>query len=169
MKMNMNKMIEACKTVQRAQLHYEWYRDRRRSTEDEITEAAQELEAAKESFEKTAEQLTAEIKKAEGRATARTITAENLVETLIEIENRLGITKKSMEGIRVVVDYNAQTFPSAYKYRPESTFFVAVYNKGWKLTDIRRDWTRSPKQAVQIEHTEDSKKAIIDRMTHFEI
>lgn len=85
--------------------------------------------------------LEALIKEAEGRATARTITVDDIVDALAEAEEYLAhlATKKDMVGSRVHVDVNAQHFPRAYKYIPESTHFVAEVTKsGWKVLSVNR-------------------------------
>lgn len=111
--------------------------------------------------------LTLAIKEAEGRASARTITAEEILSTLIRIEDDLHISKKAMNGINVTVDINSQSFPKAYKYTPESTHFSAEYKNGsWRLTDIYRAECKSSFH-IHIEHTEESKKAIIERLSNF--
>ena len=118
------------------------------------------------SIESVAESLTAAIKDAEGRATARTITASDIADVLLEVEKTLGISKKALEGVRVDIDLNAQTFPNSYKYIPESTQFTAVYKSGsWRVTDIRRDRCRGVKSRIRVTHTEESKAALIDRFT----
>lgn len=108
------------------------------------------------------------ISKAEGRATARTITVKDMLDALECVEKTLGIHKKDMIGITVDIDVNAQDFPNAYKYTPESTQFRAIYKKsGWDLIAVSRERTRSARRTYIIEHTAESKKAIIDRMSIF--
>lgn len=112
------------------------------------------------------EMLTKAIKEEEGRATARTITAEEVVDELERIETRLGIAKKALNGVRVLVDMNAQSFPNAYKYTPESTHFEATFKNGsWRVTNIYRLRCCSPNKRVEVAHTEESRKAVIERMT----
>lgn len=75
------------------------------------------------------------IKKAEGRATARTITVNDIVCQL----NKIRVPKSKLNG--TVVHYNgAEHFPNAYKYRPECTHWIAENRNGrWYLTHIYRD------------------------------
>lgn len=85
--------------------------------------------------------LEALIKEAEGRATARTITVDDVVDALAEAEEHLDrlSTKKDMIGTTVRVDVNAQRFPRAYNYTPESTHFEAEVTKsGWRVTKVYR-------------------------------
>ena len=60
------------------------------------------------------------------------------------IEYRLGISKKSMEGIEAVVDIHAQDFPHAYKYTPDSTWIKVGYSAGcWQFLGAARIRTAS--------------------------
>ena len=103
------------------------------------------------------------------RARARLISAEEIPMALLGLERTLGITKKALHGVSVTMDLNAQQFPGAYKGIPESTIVSAVYKSGsWRITDIRRDRTRAPSNAVTVEHTEESRKALLYRFTYME-
>ena len=109
------------------------------------------------------EKIAAWIDHAEGRATARTITYDTIIHAVEKIENDLGIPKAHMIGIKANCDMNAQSFPSAYKYTPESTQFGLEYtSSGWKVTWIRRDvcWNVSSKH-IKLSLTDDAKAALI--------
>lgn len=115
------------------------------------------------------EKMNKAIADAEGRATARTISADDIMDALDAIEKRLGIPKAHMVGIRAEVDVNAQTFPNAYKYRPESTQFTAVRTaSGWKVTDIYRGTTRGPSTRYVLALTDKARESIIKSMEHFD-
>ena len=102
------------------------------------------------------------IKAAEGRATARTINAGWIMNSVERVEDALNIPKTHMKGIRVDVDPHAQSFPRAYKYTPESTQFTAIHNgKEWELTDISRRPCRGCTQEFSITLTDEAKEAII--------
>lgn len=111
------------------------------------------------------EKLTAAIKEAEGRATVRTITAKDIQYVLHEIED--GIAKKKMSGTKVHYT-GAQHFPNAYKYRPESTHWVAENVNGkWYVTDIYRD--TCPNRSswnTEIEYSDTAKQAILENATY---
>ena len=108
------------------------------------------------------------IQSAEGRASARTILPWDIARKLNEIEDKLGIAKKALEGVSVDVDIHAQDFPKAYKYTPESTQFSAVFRGGsWRITNIERNSTRRYGREVVVTHTDESRKAILDRFTTF--
>ena len=88
-----------------------------------------------------AAQLAGMIEAAEGRATARTITPEDIAEALEQITKRVLLlsTRKDATGTTIEADPNAQQFPNAYKYTPQSTHFTAELKAaGWKITGIFR-------------------------------
>jgi ribosomal protein S12 methylthiotransferase accessory factor YcaO len=88
-----------------------------------------------------AAQLASMIEAAEGRATARTITPEDITEALEQINERILLlsTRKDATGTTIEADPNAQQFPNAYKYTPESTHFTAELKAaGWKVTRVYR-------------------------------
>jgi hypothetical protein len=90
---------------------------------------------------KNIEKVNSEIAAAEGRATARTVCADD-VETAIEkIEKRLCLLllKKDWKGLKFAVDSNAQNFASSYKYKAYSTQVVLERGAtGWFITKIDR-------------------------------
>lgn len=119
--------------------------------------------------ESNREKIEEMIKKAEGRARARTINYNDMTTALKKIEDRLRIKKKDMIGIRARVDIHAQNFPQAYRYyRPESThFFVTKKSSGWDLTDVDRDWTRREGHGVVLYLPDETCKAIIQSNSEF--
>ncbi len=118
--------------------------------------------------EKNRERVENLIREAEGRATTRTISFEDILNDIKVIERTLGITKKRMTGIRVEVDHHAQNFPRAYKYRAESTQYVICRKaNGWDLVSAERLYTHREGHAYKVELTDDAKQAIIERMSDF--
>lgn len=102
----------------------------------EIKETIKLIESGKSAI---CEKIDDVIKEIEGKATARTITAADIIEELYTYENTLGIPKKYMEGIKVTINPHAQQFPGAYKYTPMSTKAQAVYKNGsWRIFDVYR-------------------------------
>lgn len=155
-----NKMIDSNKHASNMK---EWYGEDNKRT----VCAFEEKNIAINEYNTVVESLKNAIKEAEGRASARTITAEEILSTLIRIEDDLHISKKAMDGIRMIADINSQSFPRAYKYTPESTHFSAEYKNGsWRLTDIYRAECKNSFH-IHIDHTEESKKAIIERLSNF--
>ena len=116
-------------------------------------------------FNSACEKLEKAIKEAEGRATARTLTAEQVCERLYQIDLQFGITKKALEGTEITVNAHAQDFPRAYRYTPESTFFRAVFKRGqWEIYDIYRDTCRNQKVYAKLPDT--AKAEIIAKYAH---
>ena len=98
-----------------------------------------------------ADKLAGMIEAAEGRATARTITPEDIAEALEQITERILLlsTRKDATGTTVEADPNAQQFPNAYRYIPESTHFTAELKAaGWKVTKVFRSRCWSTTAAV---------------------
>lgn len=103
-------------------------------------------EALAKEKHKVYDKLEAIIAKAEGKARERTLTVDELFKALDEIDSycaQLG-TVKDLIGTKVEVNINAQTFPSAYKYTPMSTWFtVERKSSGWDLISVTRDICRA--------------------------
>lgn len=128
-----------------------------------------DVEKAAETVEKVNARAAAMLAAVQSRATARTITPAGMVNALAAVEKRLGISKKALEGCRVDVDINAQTFPRAYKYTAESTHFSAVYMRGgWRVTYVGRNKCKGPSRRYVVDLTDAAKAAIIDRCIAFE-
>lgn len=111
------------------------------------------------------EKLTVAIKEAEGRATARTVTVDRIKRVLDEVG--AGIAKAKLNGTKVT--YNgAEHFPSAYKYRPESTHWTAENVRGkWYVTYIWRD--TCPNRSTwntEIIYSKEAKEAIIGKRSY---
>lgn len=109
------------------------------------------------------------IAEAEGKATCRTISFDTIVCATKVIEKRLGVPKKYLEGVRYDVDWHAQTFPKAYKYRAESTQFIVEFSKGkWRVCNIERYYTRTNGHDYKcLEMPEETKKAVIENLMDF--
>lgn len=111
------------------------------------------------------EKLATAIKEAEGKATARTVTVDDIRRTLAKIGN--GIAKAKLHG--TTVHYTgAEHFPNAYRFRPESTHWVAKNIKGkWYVVKIFRD--TCPNRTTwntEVDFSDEAKKAIIDKMSY---
>ncbi len=112
--------------------------------------------------------LASKLAEVQERAKARLISADRILLTLTDVEETLDIPKKDMNGITVTIDDNAQSFPNAYKGIPESTRFTATYKNGWRVTEICRAPTCSRSRRVVVEHTDESRAALINRFTAWE-
>lgn len=108
--------------------------------------------------------LSEAIDDAQKRCTSRKLDAQRLCRALREAEKKLDLPKRLLEGVTVEIDVNAQDFPKAYKYTPESTIFQATFKSGsWKVTDIFRGKTKELYKGTHVELTDDAKAAIIER------
>ena len=100
---------------------------------------------------------------AQGKATARTIG----VADVRRIINRINVPKNKLDGTTLHYD-GAEHFPNAYKYRPESTHFVATNIKGkWYITDIYR--ATCPNRIgwnTNIQYSDEAKQWLIDNASH---
>ena len=113
--------------------------------------------------EKNIQKIAEAIKTAEGRATVRTIDAADVLRCAEKFQKSLDkmITKKASVGIVCQIDNNAQSFPNAYKYVPESTIFILeVFPSGIFIVGIKRDICKTVVARLRLkpEHT----KAIVD-------
>ena len=90
------------------------------------------------------DKINAAIKAAEGRATARTITANDIGAEIIRLNRWLdanSVPLKVRAGLTFCVDPNAQSFPSSYQYTPESTqirLTIGADGKTYFLTRVGR-------------------------------
>ena len=90
------------------------------------------------------DKVNAAIKAAEGRATARTITATDIGAEIIRLNRWLdnnSVPMKVRAGLTFCVDPNAQSFPSSYRYTPESTqirLTIGADGKTYFLTRVGR-------------------------------
>ena len=83
------------------------------------------------------------IKAVEGRSSARTVTAEKILEEVIRVEKEIHVPKKALVGLEIILDLNAQDFPRAYKYVPMSTQVRLIRTaSSWTITSIWRDRTQ---------------------------
>lgn len=115
--------------------------------------------------------ITAALEAVQGKCKVRTIDADGIKTAIAQMEKFFGIPKCKLDGLRVVCDINAQNFPNAYRFVPESTIFSAENRKGkWYIVSIRRAPTYAPARAVQVCHMPEAMaEAIIARHTEFGI
>lgn len=110
------------------------------------------------------EKLSEAIKVAEGRATARTVKAEDIQYILHEIGE--GIPKAKLNGTKVYYD-GARQFPSAYRYMPESTHWSAENVKGrWYITEIKRSYCPNRINNTHIAYSEEAKQRILENASN---
>jgi len=112
------------------------------------------------------EKLEKIINGVQGKATARTISAKLVAQYAEKLEtklNKMGLTKKLMKGMLVIVDPNAQDFPKAYKYEPISTtFYLERGSSDWFISSIDRTRCGNVEFLMVSKITPEQEKAIID-------
>lgn len=117
--------------------------------------------------QENAEKIQQAIDKAEGKARERKITAAELIKAAEKLNKKLGIAPAHMRGVRAKLDINAQDFPNAYKYIPESTIaFLEHTGRAWALVDVRRDSAEIANRAARIELTDEAREWILKRFEY---
>lgn len=105
------------------------------------------------------ERLQAALSAAEGRATARLISAEDLIRLTAELEEQLirYSTKKARNGLIAKIAPHVERFPNAYKWRPEGTACRVEYSSGtWKLINSSREYCDDLSNGTSILHMPDA-------------
>lgn len=113
--------------------------------------------------------LQAALSAAEGRSSARLISAEYLIRLTAELDKQLRrySTLKAMQGIVVKLAPHAERFPNAYKWRPEGTACRIKYSSGnWKLINCCREYCDNPANGSCILHMPDAMHAEMVQRAH---
>jgi hypothetical protein len=115
------------------------------------------------------EKIQTMLDEVQKRSKVRTITAADVTEAVERVERQmLHIAKKNMDGVEFTADMNAQSFPGAYKGRPESTLIHVVNKRGvWYLSSAYRDDTKGPTVAYEVKLTDTAKAAILAKVECF--
>lgn len=109
------------------------------------------------------EKINKAIEQAEGKAVARTINYETVVDIVNRLERRLErIQKTHLQG--VTAHYSgAEHFPNAYKYVPYSTHVDLVYKYGsWRLASVYRDICPNRSSDLTVKLTSQAINNLID-------
>lgn len=115
---------------------------------------------------KNEEKLAAAIVEAEGRSTARTVTVHDIKNVLEKVGEDIGLPKSVLHGTKVHYD-GGEHFPSAYKYRPESTHWTAENVRGnWYITSIYRSTCPNRRRNTVIEYSDAAKEKIIENLSN---
>lgn len=163
---NISKAMKLRQAVRNAEQELSYYR---RVESEKEQEALVELKNAKEALsDELSKKLIPALDKVQRLSRERTISPDDIFSSLERLCNELNISKKAMENLSVWVDCNAQDFPKAYKYTPMSTQFFARFKSGsWRVTCIKRCACERAGHKYTVDHTEESKQAILDRFTSF--
>lgn len=93
----------------------------------------------------------AALAEANGRATARTLSAAECAEYLAKFEGQAGISKKAMAGTIVTVHGSMEQLPRAYKYRADSTKASFQYDgKTWRFLSAERSILRQHSSWIHV-------------------
>lgn len=86
--------------------------------------------------------ITELLDSVQSQSRVRTISAGDIISECDAQTIRLfglGASLKALAGTEIHIDVNAQSFPHAYKYDPDSTHFIANFDgKKWTLTNVYR-------------------------------
>ena len=115
---------------------------------------------------KHTEKLTEALEAVQARCTARTLTCSDVERILDEVTERLHVSKANLKGTRI--DYTgAEKFPGAYKFRPESTHFIAEHNgRHWVILDIGRYTCPNRRENVNITMSLLTRAAVLDSLEY---
>ena len=73
------------------------------------------------------------------RTKVRKATVYDVYDFTVKLFDTVKVPKRLLDGVSVLCDTNAQDFPRAYKYTPESTIFkISVKNGKPYLADVSR-------------------------------
>ena len=89
--------------------------------------------------------LSTEIYAAEGRSTARTVSAREVIRAASAAESwldQLGVPNRSRVGFELEITGSTK-LPASYGAGAQATFVrLKRIGAGWRLVDVRRDWNR---------------------------
>ena len=118
---------------------------------------------------KNEKQITEELNKV--NAKVRNASYQSVVAIVFQIEKKLeekGLPKKYWTGLKFWGDINAQKFPNAYKWCPESTqFMVERFASGWFITRVSRMRCSEKKATLESALTDEQKQAIVENFKKF--
>jgi hypothetical protein len=104
-------------------------------------------------------------------AKVRNADAQSVKAIVFQIEKKLeekGLPKKLWEGLSFWGDINAQVFPNAYKWSPDSTQFrINRFSSGWFVTDIQRMYCSEKIVIFAGILTDEQKEAIVQNFKNF--
>ena len=156
------KQVEICESALRSAKTFQdrWPQD--------VLKAEEKLAHAREEYAMAILPVISALDDVQKRAKTRTIDDWSICQAIKEIEERLDIISSKTDAIGTIaeVDYNAQHFPNAYKFTPESTQITLVKkSSGWTLTSIQRNKCKSPANKIILTLTEATKEHMADHVS----
>jgi hypothetical protein len=104
-------------------------------------------------------------------AKVRNANHQSVVAIVWQIEKKLaekGLPKKLWEGLSFIGDINAQSFPNAYKWTPESTQFkLQRFASGWFMVDAQRMCCKERMVTMACALNDEQKQAVISNFYKF--
>ncbi len=153
MKINLTESIKIKKEIKRIEERYGIL----------PSQTMEELKNAREELKKAGAKVQKIIDEVQGRAKERTIAVNDIAGAVINAEQKIGLTKKALNGCSIWFDLNGQDFPSAYKWTPMSTqFTVEMINGKWYLTDVQRE--KCTKATADVRLTEQAKELLMAKI-----
>lgn len=168
---NLKNIIRAAQDLTNEENNVEYYQRVSERFPKLLETAKINLQRAEEAFSDAAAPVTSALDAVQARCTARTITAQDIVRVIEEIEERLNLISTKTDSIGTVaeVDVNAQDFPNAYKYTPESTLITLERkSSGWVLKYIERNRCKSRANHIILTLTEATKAHMAERVSRIE-
>ena len=165
---NLKNLIRAAQDLTNEENNVEYYQRVSERFPMMLESAKINLQKAEEAFSDAAAPVKSALDAAQARCTARTITAMDIVRAIEEIEGRLNLISTKTDAIGTIadVDINAQDFPNAYKYTPESTqITLERKSSGWVLKYIERNSCKSPANRIVLTLTEATKAHMAERVS----
>lgn len=104
-------------------------------------------------------------------AKVRNANHQSVVAIVWQIEKKLaekGLPKKLWEGLSFFGDINAQKFPNAYKWTPESTQFkLQRFASGWFMVDAQRMCCKERMVTMACALNDEQKQAVVSNFYKF--
>lgn len=115
------------------------------------------------------EKLEAALEAEQHRCTARTLSVQDVERILDDITARTGISRAAMKGTKLHYT-GGEKFPSAYKYRPDSTHFEAEHNgRYWCITFVHRTTCPNSHNNAELILSDSARAAILAGFDTFTI
>ena len=118
---------------------------------------------------KNEKQITEALDKV--NAKVRNASYQSVVAIVFQIEKKLeekGLPKNLWSGLAFLCDFNAQKFPNAYKWSPDSTQFILTrFPSGWFVPRVTRTYCGTKKIALVTPLTDKQKEAIVNNFYSF--
>lgn len=115
------------------------------------------------------EKIEAALNEVQSRAKARTISYEDILETIEHIEEKLNISKKAMVGVIARVSLYCEHFAGSYKGVPMGTeFTIQRFSSGWFLTGVSRENIEHVRK-YRLTLSESAKAAILENASELNL